>query len=52
MATLDILAYAQCIFDVADRNRQKVVDHDPFETGLFFNAWLTRESKNSAKLQT
>ena len=32
-------AYNHCVFDVESRNRQKVVDPDPFDVGLFFGAW-------------
>jgi hypothetical protein len=34
------LDYARCIFKVEELNRQKVVDYQPFDLGLFFAAWL------------
>jgi len=35
--------YVQCIFAVEARNQQKVVDYKPFDTGLFFKAWIAMD---------
>jgi hypothetical protein len=40
-AIADAEDYAHCIFAVEARNQQKVVDYKPFDTGLFFKAWIT-----------
>jgi len=35
--------YVRCIFAVEARNQQKVVDYKPFDTGLFFRAWIAMD---------
>jgi hypothetical protein len=35
--------YTQCIFAVEARNQQTVVDYKPFDTGLFFKAWIAMD---------
>ena len=35
--------FALCTFAIEEKNRQKVVDYNAFDVGLFFNAWLTMD---------
>jgi len=35
--------YVQCIFAIEARNQQNVVDYKPFDTGLFFRAWIAMD---------
>jgi hypothetical protein len=35
--------YAKCIFAISARNQQTVVDYKPFDTGLFFKAWIAMD---------
>jgi hypothetical protein len=41
--TLSASDYVHCIFAVEARNQPMVVDYKPFDTGLFFKAWITMD---------
>jgi hypothetical protein len=38
--SFDPLAFPQCVFAIEGKNRQKVVEYQPFDLGLFFEAWI------------
>ena len=42
--TVDPLSFSGCIFNFETQNRQKVVDYQPFDLGLFFEAWALLDS--------
>jgi hypothetical protein len=36
--------YAHCIFGIEERNRQRLLDYNPFDIGLFFRAWVVMDT--------
>jgi len=37
--------YAHCIFAIEERNRQRLLDYNPFDIGLFFRAWVVMDAR-------
>ena len=39
--------YAHCIFSVENQNRQRLLDYNPFDIGLFFRAWAVLDARGN-----
>jgi hypothetical protein len=44
--------YAHCVFGIENRNRQKLLDYNPFDIGLFFRAWVVMDGRSSSSNPT
>jgi hypothetical protein len=42
--TLAVPDYGHCIFGIEARNRQSMLDYNPFDIGLFFRAWVAMDA--------
>jgi hypothetical protein len=40
--------YAHCVFTIENRNRQRLLDYNPFDIGLFFKAWVVMDERSSS----
>jgi hypothetical protein len=39
--------YAHCIFSIENKNRQRLLDYNPFDIGLFFRAWVVMDARGN-----
>jgi hypothetical protein len=39
--------YAHCIFSTEYQNRQRLLDYNPFDIGLFFKAWVVMDARGN-----
>jgi len=37
--------YSHCVFGIENRNRQRLLDYNPFDIGLFFRAWVLMDAR-------